>query len=78
MKDEKSSELCKGIEMYKIDKMGGNVIDVNEVWLDEFEVLEECLLGEEGKGFKKVLFGMNVECIFFVVEFLGIGYVVLC
>jgi acyl-CoA dehydrogenase len=63
--------------MHKIDKMGGNAIDANEVWLDEFEVSEDCILGEEGKGFKKVLFGMNAERILLAAESLGTGYAAL-
>ncbi|PWN33427.1 acyl-CoA dehydrogenase NM domain-like protein [Meira miltonrushii] len=75
--DDESSALRKGIEMHKIDKMGGNAVDANEVWLDEFEVSEDCLIGEEGKGFKKVLFGMNAERVLLAAESLGTGYAAL-
>jgi alkylation response protein AidB-like acyl-CoA dehydrogenase len=33
----------------------------------------ECLIGEEGTGFKKVLFGMNAERILLAGEALGTG-----
>lgn len=29
---QEGSALRKGIEMHKIDKMGGNAVDANEVW----------------------------------------------
>lgn len=30
--DSDDSKLRKGVEMRKIDKMGGNAVDANEVW----------------------------------------------
>ncbi len=45
------------MEMRKIAKMGGNTVDANEVWFDDFEVPADSLIGEEGKGFKYVLHG---------------------
>ena len=35
-----------------------------EIFFDNFEVDEECLVGEEGKGFQYILDGMNAERIF--------------
>lgn len=38
---------------------------------------ESCLIGEEGSGFKKVLFGMNAERVLLAAESLGTGYAAL-
>ncbi|SNX84095.1 related to Acyl-CoA dehydrogenase [Melanopsichium pennsylvanicum] len=70
-------ELAKGIEMRKIPKMGGNTVDANEVWFDDFEIPACCLIGEEGKGFKYVLHGMNAERCLLAGEALGTGYAAL-
>lgn len=70
-------ELAKGVEMRKIAKMGGNTVDANEVWFDDFEIPASCLIGEEGKGFKYVLHGMNAERCLLAGEALGTGYVAL-
>ena len=40
---------------------------------DNFEVGDEYLIGDEGTGFKKVLFGMNAERILLAGEALGTG-----
>lgn len=71
------SELRSGLEMRKIDKMGGNAVDANEVWFDDFEVDDYCLVGDEGTGFKKVLHGMNAERCLLAGEALGTGYAAL-
>ncbi|ETS63941.1 hypothetical protein PaG_02271 [Moesziomyces aphidis] len=70
-------ELAKGVEMRKIAKMGGNTVDANEVWFDDFEVPADSLIGEEGKGFKYVLHGMNAERCLLAGEALGNGYAAL-
>jgi acyl-CoA dehydrogenase len=72
-----AAKLRPGLEMRKIDKMGGNAVDANEVWFDDFEVDESCLVGEEGTGFKKVLHGMNAERVLLAGESLGTGYAAL-
>ncbi|GAC99452.1 acyl-CoA dehydrogenase [Pseudozyma hubeiensis SY62] len=71
------AQLAKGVEMRKIAKMGGNMVDANEVWFDDFEVPADCLIGEEGKGFKYVLHGMNAERCLLAGEALGTGYAAL-
>ncbi|CDU23328.1 related to Acyl-CoA dehydrogenase [Sporisorium scitamineum] len=71
------AELVKGVEMRKIAKMGGNTVDANEVWFDDFEIPADCLIGEEGKGFKYVLHGMNAERCLLAGEALGTGYAAL-
>jgi acyl-CoA dehydrogenase len=71
------SKVAPGVEMRKIEKMGGNMVDANEVWFDNFEVPAANLIGEEGKGFKYVLHGMNAERCLLAGESLGTGYAAL-
>lgn len=74
---EKDSKLLPGIEMRKIQKMGGNMTDANEVWFDDYRVPLSCLIGEEGKGFKYILQGMNAERCLLAGEAIGTGYAAL-
>lgn len=48
--------------------------EINELFFDNLEIFEENLIGEEGKGFKYILIGLNVECMLIVVECIGDGY----
>jgi acyl-CoA dehydrogenase len=45
-----------------------------EVFFDNFEVPAENLIGEEGKGFRYILDGMNAERILIAAECIGDGY----
>src|SRR5687768_13385486 len=45
-----------------------------EVFFEEFEVPAENLIGEEGKGFRYILDGMNAERILIAAECIGDGY----
>ncbi len=74
---EAESKLHEGIAMQKIEKMGGNMVDANEVWFDNYEIPASHLIGEEGKGFKYVLHGMNAERCLLAGESLGTGYAAL-
>uniref|UniRef100_V5EU46 Acyl-CoA dehydrogenase n=1 Tax=Kalmanozyma brasiliensis (strain GHG001) TaxID=1365824 RepID=V5EU46_KALBG len=76
-KNAAKAQLRPGLEMRKIAKMGGNMVDANEVWFDDFEIPASCLIGEEGKGFKYVLHGMNAERCLLAGEALGTGYAAL-
>lgn len=69
--NEGKSKLAAGVEMRKIAKMGGNTVDANEVWFDDFTIPSSSLIGEEGKGFKYVLHGMNAERCLLAGEALG-------
>lgn len=75
--DAKDSALMPGLEMRKIAKTGGNTVDANEVWFDDFEVPASHLIGKEGEGFKYVLHGMNAERCLLAGEALGTGYAAL-
>jgi acyl-CoA dehydrogenase len=48
--------------------------ETNEVFFDDFEVPAENLIGEEGKGFRYILDGMNAERILIAAECIGDGY----
>src|SRR5689334_10289539 len=48
--------------------------ETNEVFFDNFEIPAENLIGDEGKGFRYVLDGMNAERILIAAECIGDGY----
>ena len=48
--------------------------ETNEVFLEDFEVPAENLIGEEGKGFRYILSGMNAERILIAAECIGDGF----
>ena len=66
-----------GLELRKIKKMGGRAVDANEVFFDNYTVPASSLIGEEGKGFKQILHGMNAERCLLAGEALGLGYAAL-
>ena len=47
--------------------------ETNEVFFDDLEVPAENLIGEEGKGFRYILDGMNAERILIAAECVGDG-----
>ncbi|KAJ0107902.1 hypothetical protein J7T55_007114 [Diaporthe amygdali] len=66
-----------GLDIRKIKKMGGRAVDANEVYFDNYAIPAESLIGEEGKGFKMILHGMNAERCLLAGEALGLGYAAL-
>lgn len=66
-----------GLELKKIRKMGGNAVDANEVFFDNYQIPANSLIGEEGQGFKIIMHGMNAERCLLAGEALGIGYAAL-
>jgi acyl-CoA dehydrogenase len=62
----------KGITLRPIRNMVNH--ETNEVFFDNFEIPEENLIGEEGKGFRYILDGMNAERILIAAECIGDGY----
>jgi len=77
----------EGLSVFLIDLRGGNQQGItlrpirnmvnhetNEVFFDHFEVPAENLIGEEGKGFRYILDGMNAERILIAAECIGDGY----
>lgn len=66
-----------GLSLNKIKKMGGRAVDANEVFFDGYSIPADTLIGEEGQGFKIVLYGMNAERCLLAGEALGLGYAAL-
>jgi acyl-CoA dehydrogenase len=48
--------------------------ETNELFFEDFEVPAENLVGEEGRGFRYILDGMNAERILIAAECVGDGY----
>ncbi|MDP6551341.1 MAG: acyl-CoA dehydrogenase family protein [Arenicellales bacterium] len=61
------------IEVREIDKMGRKAVDSNELFIDGLMVPVEDRIGEEGKGFRYLLDGLNPERILIAAEAIGIG-----
>jgi acyl-CoA dehydrogenase len=62
----------KGITVRPIRNMVNH--ETNEVFIDNLEIPEENLIGEEGLGFKHILTGLNVERCLIAAECIGDGY----
>ena len=63
--------LGKGVEIRPIEAMINH--NTNEVFFDNLEVPAENLIGEEGRGFRYILDGMNAERILVAQECIGDG-----
>lgn len=61
----------------EIPKMGRKAVDSNELFIDGLKVPVEDLIGQEGKGFKYIMHGMNAERILIAAEAVGLGKVAL-
>lgn len=61
------------IRAREIEKMGRKCVDSNELFFDDFQIPEEDLIGEEGRGFEYILQGMNPERILIAAEAVGLG-----
>ena len=48
--------------------------ETNELFFDSLELPEDALIGEEGKGFKYILTGLNAERALIAAECIGDGY----
>jgi acyl-CoA dehydrogenase len=62
-----------GITISTIRKIGRNAVDSNEVFFDDVVVPAADLVGEEGKGFKYILDGLNGERVMIAAEAVGFG-----
>jgi acyl-CoA dehydrogenase len=65
------------VEIRPIRKMGRHAVDSNELFIDDLRVPASDRVGEEGKGFKYLLDGLNPERVLVAVEAAGIGYAAL-
>ena len=61
------------VDIRPIDKMGRKCVDSNEVFIDDLPVPEADLIGEEGKGFRYLLHGLNAERILISASMVGLG-----
>ncbi len=65
------------VDIRKIDKMGRKAVDSNELFFDGLPVPAEHRIGEEGKGFRYLLKGLNAERILIAAGLVGLGRVAL-
>lgn len=61
------------VDIRVIDKMGRRAVDTNELFIDDFKVPAEDLVGEEGQGFRYLLHSLNPERILIAAEAVGLG-----
>jgi acyl-CoA dehydrogenase len=61
------------IEIRPIDKMGRKCVDSNQLFIDDLKIPKEDLIGEEGKGFRYLLHGLNAERILIAASMVGLG-----
>ncbi|HHG5537205.1 acyl-CoA dehydrogenase family protein [Pseudomonas aeruginosa] len=64
--------IDRGLTVQPIANMVNH--ETNELFFDNLEIPEENLIGEEGKGFKYILDGLNAERTLIAAECLGDGY----
>ncbi|MFZ9561606.1 MAG: acyl-CoA dehydrogenase family protein [Burkholderiales bacterium] len=67
----------KTFEARAIDKMGRKAVDSNQVFIDGMRVPVADRIGDEGKGFRYILDGLNPERILVAAESVGLGRVAL-
>ncbi len=61
------------VEVREIEKMGRKCVDSNQVFIDGLEIPVEDRIGEEGKGFRYLLHGINPERILIAAGLVGLG-----
>jgi len=66
------SAIGHGLTVRPIPNMVNH--ETNELFFDNLEIPEENLIGEEGKGFKYILEGLNAERALIAAECIGDGY----
>ena len=64
--------IGKGLEVRPIPNLVNH--ETNELFFDHLEIPEENLIGEEGRGFKYILDGLNAERTLIAAECIGDGY----
>ncbi|WP_424136453.1 acyl-CoA dehydrogenase family protein [Roseomonas chloroacetimidivorans] len=64
--------IGKGMTVRPIDNMVNH--ETNELFFDNLEIPAENLIGEEGRGFKYILDGLNAERTLIAAECIGDGY----
>jgi acyl-CoA dehydrogenase len=72
------TDLDRGhVDIRPIHKMGRNAVSSNELFIDDLHIPVEDRVGEEGRGFKYILDGLNPERMLVAAEALGLGRVAL-
>ncbi len=84
---ERVTKRTEGLSVFLVDlKQGGNEgltvrpienmvnHETNELFFENFEIPADNLIGQEGRGFKYILDGMNAERILIAAECVGDGY----
>lgn len=61
------------VTVQEIDKMGRKCVDSNELFIEGLKVPVDDRIGEEGKGFRYIMHGMNAERILIAAEAVGLG-----
>ena len=61
------------VTIRRIEKLGREAVDSNEVFLNGLEAADGDVVGEVGKGFSYLLDGLNPERIVIAFEAIGIG-----
>lgn len=61
------------MEVREIEKMGRKAVDSNQVFIDGLRIPVADRIGEEGKGFRYILHGLNPERILIAAEAVGLG-----
>src|SRR3546814_13963715 len=61
------------IEVRLIHKMGRHAVDSNMLFIEDLFIPDAHRIGEEGKGFKIILHGLNPERVLLGAEAVGIG-----
>lgn len=61
------------VEVREIDKMGRKCVDSNQLFIEDLPVPRAHLIGEEGKGFRYLLHGLNAERILIAASMVGLG-----
>lgn len=64
--------IGNGMEVKPIANMVGH--ETNELFFDQMEIPADALIGEEGKGFRYILDGLNAERALIAAECIGDGY----
>ena len=64
--------MKNGMEVKPIANMVNH--ETNELFFDNLEIPEENLIGEEGRGFRYILTGLNAERVLIAAECIGDGY----
>jgi acyl-CoA dehydrogenase len=61
------------VSIRRIEKLGREAVDSNEVFISDLEVPDADVVGEVGEGFRYLLDGLNPERIVVALEAIGIG-----